>query len=1113
MVNDINMRKKLLFMYLLLLPMMIHAGNVPGTWSGNTLTIGGDATNSDNDVPYFNCFKYSTNQFLYTPQEIGKSGIISSIAFKVANSRPHVTSEVKIYLGHKSDLFSDENDYVTSNHLTLVYSGSPTLGQTTGWETMIFNQEMFAYNGTDNLVVVVTHRSNQFTSALTYSCYPGDGYTLCRWDFDSPSYGDVTNTNNAYSLSTNRPSVQLVFGSTEINSGFIHTIGGITTSSDNDVPYAVNYKYSTAQMLYTPSEIGWSGTISSIAFKVANSTPLATSEVKIYLGHKSDTLSGEKGYASCNNLTLVYSGSPTLGQATGWETLNFNQGTFTYNGTDNLVVVVTRKGNDYTNGPKFFYNNMGSGYALLRWSDEYVAYGDVTNTYYYSVSSKRPAIQLTFGVLPTSISLNYTNVGLQVGGTRQLSATVSPSNASPNITWSVISGCDVASVNSSGLVTANALGTAIIRAASTINNSVYRDCKVTVSEKVLNDGETFVANTVEGVEMTFKVISAMDMTCQVGSGTNSSSQAISPNTQGSITIPEEIRGYVVTTIGNYAFYGCNALTAITIPSTLKRVKTGSFYGCTSLAKVIVTDIAAWCGIIYDGNDGLGDFPLYYARYLYSDENTEITEVVIPEGVTRIEARAFRDAKSITSLTIPSSVTYIGEEAFEGMNSLNSINIPQGVTSIEPLTFCGCKVLSTVAIPESVTCIGDRAFAKCSGLKDFYCYAFNVPDTGNNLFTNSPIGTARLHVPGRSIEAYRATEPWSSFGEILPITHILTYVVDDEVYKTYEIEYGESITPEPEPTKKCYTFSGWSEIPETMPAHDVTVIGTFTVIDISCADYVDLGLPSGTIWATCNIGAESPEDFGNYYDWEDNPVQEYWDDIWRTPSKAERDELVTYCTYSLDIVNGIQGAKYTGSNGHSIFFPFAGYIQSGSGPFNVGGGGQYWTTTEHGDDGEHWVLATNYETQHDNDGHFWPLYYFSFPVRAVCNRTDIITQTFKLTYFVDGEEYKSYYIVYGTKITPEPAPEKEGYTFSGWSEIPETMPAHDVTVTGTFSAKYKMGDVNGDREVDLSDAIMVTYYSLHVEPANFNKVVADMNGDGEIDLSDAIIIIYKSLGVK
>ena len=71
----------------------------------------------------------------------------------------------------------------------------------------------------------------------------------------------------------------------------------------------------------------------------------------------------------------------------------------------------------------------------------------------------------------------------------------------------------------------------------------------------------------------------------------------------------------------------------------------------------------------------------------------------------------------------------------------------------------------------------------------------------------------------------------------------------------------------------------------------------------------------------------------------------------------------------------------------------------------------------------------------------------------------------------------------------------------------------VVLRGESYVNLLMGDVNGDGEVDLSDAIMVTYYSLHEEPSNFKESVADMNGDGEIDLSDAIIIIYKSLGVK
>ena len=64
---------------------------------------------------------------------------------------------------------------------------------------------------------------------------------------------------------------------------------------------------------------------------------------------------------------------------------------------------------------------------------------------------------------------------------------------------------------------------------------------------------------------------------------------------------------------------------------------------------------------------------------------------------------------------------------------------------------------------------------------------------------------------------------------------LTYMVDNRVYKVYEINEGEVITPEPVPTKEGYTFSGWSDIPATMPAHDVTVTGSFTQIDFVIGD--------------------------------------------------------------------------------------------------------------------------------------------------------------------------------------------------------------------------------------------------------------------------------------
>ena len=181
-----------------------------GSWSGNTLTIDANVSLT-NEVPYNNYYRYASTQLLYTPTEIGKSGTITSIAFKVANASSFSTSIVKVYMGHKSNTFSDASDFVPSSNLTLVYSGTPTLGQSTGWETLTFNQGSFNYNGRDNLVVVVVRQSSSYTSKLKYYCYDtGNGYTLYRRSDNETGYADVTNTSDKYRTTTERPAVRMV---------------------------------------------------------------------------------------------------------------------------------------------------------------------------------------------------------------------------------------------------------------------------------------------------------------------------------------------------------------------------------------------------------------------------------------------------------------------------------------------------------------------------------------------------------------------------------------------------------------------------------------------------------------------------------------------------------------------------------------------------------------------------------------------------------------------------------------------------------------------------------------------------------------------------------------
>ena len=126
------------------------------------------------------------------------------------------------------------------------------------------------------------------------------------------------------------------------------------------------------------------------------------------------------------------------------------------------------------------------------------------------------------------------------------------------------------------------------------------------------------------------------------------------------------------------------------------------------------------------------------------------------------------------------------------------------------------------------------------------------------------------------------------------------------------------------------------------------------------EYVDLGLPSGVKWATFNVGATQPEEYGDYFAWgETEPKELYdestysekeedaatanWGSEWRMPTQAEQDELRTECSWTWMTENDVNGYKVVGPNGNSIFLPAAGYC-SGSSLYNVGHKGFYWASS-------------------------------------------------------------------------------------------------------------------------------------------------------------------------
>ncbi len=262
--------------------------------------------------------------------------------------------------------------------------------------------------------------------------------------------------------------------------------------------------------------------------------------------------------------------------------------------------------------------------------------------------------------------------------------------------------------------------------------------------------------------------------------------------------------------------------------------------------------------------------------------------------------------------------------------------------------------------------------------------------------------------------------WSEIPETMPAHDVtvtgtfsvnkykLIYKVDSEEYKTYDVEYGATITPEAEPTKEGYTFSGWSEIPETMPAHDVTVTGMFNVNKYKLAYIVDdAEYKSYEIEYGASITPEAaPADKEGY-------TFSGWSEIPETMPAHDVTVTGTFRYKSYEVEYGATITPETAPEKE-------GYTFSG-----------------------------------------WSEIPETMPAHDVTVTGTFSVNKYKLIYKVDSEEYKTYEVEYGATITPEAEPEKEGYTFSGWSEIPETMPAHDVTVTGTFTLDTGINQIMSD----------------------------------------------------
>ena len=241
----------------------------------------------------------------------------------------------------------------------------------------------------------------------------------------------------------------------------------------------------------------------------------------------------------------------------------------------------------------------------------------------------------------------------------------------------------------------------------------------------------------------------------------------------SVTIPDS-----VTSIGSYAFWECSNLPSVTIPNSTIAIGDFAFYGCSNLTSVIIPSsvtsmgarVFSECNKLISAGPIGGNYNLQlgWTEQIpeYAFHLTELTTVIIPDGIVTISDGAFSYCNNLTSVVIPDSVTNIGNRVFDGCpnltsagpigenyniqlgwsehipdsafryagcNNLVSVTIPDGITSIGEYAFYGYTSLETIIISDNVTTIGDFAFYGCTSLENVIIPG-SVTNIGDYVFS-------------------------------------------------------------------------------------------------------------------------------------------------------------------------------------------------------------------------------------------------------------------------------------------------------------------------------------------------------------------------------------------
>jgi hypothetical protein len=460
---------------------------------------------------------------------------------------------------------------------------------------------------------------------------------------------------------------------------------------------------------------------------------------------------------------------------------------------------------------------------------------------------------------------------------------------------------------------------------------------------------------------------------------------------GSLNLPAGL-----TSIGDDAFNHCSGFTGdLILPSGLTSIGERAFENCSGFSG----DLILPEGLISIGNGAFVECSGFTG------------DLILPDGLTSIGDYAFYNCSGFTGdLILPEGLASIGKSAFWGCSGFyGSLYLPDGLTSIGDYVFRGCSGFTgELILPAGLTSIGDYAFNHCSGFTGDLTLPDGLTSIGDYAFYNCSGFTGNLTLPeGLKYIGELAFGGCGGLDGVLTLPSSLTLIRQYAFVGCYSLS-AINISAVIPPNIAGNAFIETNDCPIYVPTGTVDTYKkasgwkNYANRIQAAPEAINLGLPSGLKWASFNLGASAPEEYGDYFAWgetqsyyssqdpltwkegkengynwvsykwcngshntltkyntksscgtvdnkkqldmSDDAARANWGGNWRMPTDAEWTELRNNCSWDWITQNGVYGRIVTSNiNGNSIFLPAAGYRYETL-LLDAGSHGGYWSST-------------------------------------------------------------------------------------------------------------------------------------------------------------------------